>query len=525
MMKKMKINRNILLLSLFFVIATESLAAEKESLKELWVLPSPAKVCIVEQLQAGQVHKTKIGVRDLRSPDGRSFMWSTRIGRAVSSVMVKDEVYLLFDDGMMQRQSDSYQLASLPKGNRAISFVQDASSGNITVLARTVTVPSTSPASKESVAKPMVDELVLYELRNGVWEKLTALPAGVNKESEISVLRGKKTLEVISWMDSPSKEVYRWTYDGKQWSDRIRYVLPSSAMDVQMIWNGSGIGLVVLEGTTETANGDVLKIYQPVKEKVGYLGTLMVQGEPVKISGPYAVGARGDSTIVGVWASDSGSTVNLAEWSGGGEPVGKVETVHGGGLDKSEEKPSWWYTVLPGMLLVLAVFFRGFTLPGELTLPAEMEEAQYWRRGVAFLIDLIPFVILAGFIWPDYFREIGQRWHDGMSMEELVNSNSSMMLTLTYFTYGMFATYCILMESIYGYTLGKRILGLEVRQVKNTANKPTWQQSILRNVLKVLEVEYLLIVFVIFFTKYRQRIGDMLAGTVVLQVKDKRENR
>jgi uncharacterized RDD family membrane protein YckC len=243
----------------------------------------------------------------------------------------------------------------------------------------------------------------------------------------------------------------------------------------------------------------------------------------VKVSGPYGVATNPDGTIVGVWSSDTGGSVKMAEWSGGGEPVGRVETIHGGGNDGSEEKPSWWYTVLPGMLLVLAVFFRGFTVPGELGIPAEMEEAQYWRRGVAFLIDLLPFVILAGLIWPDYFREIGQRWHDGMSMEELVDSNSKMMLTVTYFTYGLFAAYCILMECVYGYTLGKRILGLEVRQVKNLTQKPTWQQSVLRNVLKVLEVEYILIVFVVFFTRYRQRIGDMLAGTVVLQTKDKRE--
>jgi hypothetical protein len=77
------------------------------------------------------------------------------------------------------------------------------------------------------------------------------------------------------------------------------------------------------------------------------------------------------------------------------------------------------------------------------------------------------------------------------------------------------AAYFLLMEWQFGYTLGKRIF--ELRVVGATGTKPTFGQSLIRNILRPFEISPIVGVVVAAATDKGQRIGDLLASTFVVR--------
>jgi len=79
--------------------------------------------------------------------------------------------------------------------------------------------------------------------------------------------------------------------------------------------------------------------------------------------------------------------------------------------------------------------------------------------------------------------------------------------------------YYIVMEAQFGATVGKRSIGLKV--VKLDAGAPVdWQAAIVRNVLRVVDglFFYLVGAIVVWTSDKKQRLGDRIAGTVVVRV-------
>jgi uncharacterized RDD family membrane protein YckC len=79
--------------------------------------------------------------------------------------------------------------------------------------------------------------------------------------------------------------------------------------------------------------------------------------------------------------------------------------------------------------------------------------------------------------------------------------------------------YCIIMEAVQGATVGKMVLGIRV--VKLDGSDISWGQAILRNLLRIVDqlpaaIPYLLGAVLILNSSRRQRLGDRLAGTVVV---------
>lgn len=76
--------------------------------------------------------------------------------------------------------------------------------------------------------------------------------------------------------------------------------------------------------------------------------------------------------------------------------------------------------------------------------------------------------------------------------------------------------YHIVLEAIFGATLGKGLLGLQVR---NGSNEHRWMTSTIRNISRLLDAIffYSLAFLVAVFTPRRQRLGDLFAGTTVIE--------
>lgn len=78
--------------------------------------------------------------------------------------------------------------------------------------------------------------------------------------------------------------------------------------------------------------------------------------------------------------------------------------------------------------------------------------------------------------------------------------------------------YYIFFEWKYGATIGKHLTGIQV--VKTTGARPDLSSIMIRNVLRLIDFLpflYLLGAILIRFSRRKQRFGDQLAGTVVIQ--------
>ncbi|WP_129112623.1 RDD family protein [Halegenticoccus tardaugens] len=87
---------------------------------------------------------------------------------------------------------------------------------------------------------------------------------------------------------------------------------------------------------------------------------------------------------------------------------------------------------------------------------------------------------------------------------------------------GVVLTYCayfVLLEGLYGQTIGKRLLGVVV--VKRDGSPCTMGASVVRNLLRIVDgiLNYVVGLVVMLITDERQRIGDLAADTVVVRTR------
>ncbi|MFB6301081.1 MAG: RDD family protein [Halobacteriales archaeon] len=81
---------------------------------------------------------------------------------------------------------------------------------------------------------------------------------------------------------------------------------------------------------------------------------------------------------------------------------------------------------------------------------------------------------------------------------------------------GLWAVYSAVLEWLFGQTVGKRLIGLVV--VTKDGERPSPIAILLRNALRAIDalVFYVIGFLVILFTDRKQRVGDLVAGTIVV---------
>jgi uncharacterized RDD family membrane protein YckC len=122
-------------------------------------------------------------------------------------------------------------------------------------------------------------------------------------------------------------------------------------------------------------------------------------------------------------------------------------------------------------------------------------------RVVAFLIDLVLVAVVTG-VLAGGFSLLGRA---GAALGGLV----ALVVGLGYFIY---------LEGTYGQTLGKRLMSVVV--VTDDGHDIGYVEATLRHLLRIVDnLPFLYIVgFVaIFLTERNQRVGDLVAGTVVVR--------
>ena len=169
--------------------------------------------------------------------------------------------------------------------------------------------------------------------------------------------------------------------------------------------------------------------------------------------------------------------------------------------------------ILLAALLVTAMWMRQ-RRPVIVRMPRGLRIAMLWQRVLAGLIDLIiPVVAVAaafGISDIDRFRTLFQAWFYSSSQPEQLFKYPALLWIL-----GGYVGLALVSELATGRTLGKALLGLRV--VGLDGQRATPGSILMRNVVRIPELLLPLLLLFILLSTLRQRIGDVLARTLVVE--------
>jgi uncharacterized RDD family membrane protein YckC len=149
-------------------------------------------------------------------------------------------------------------------------------------------------------------------------------------------------------------------------------------------------------------------------------------------------------------------------------------------------------------------------------------EVSIWKRGFAFLIDLIIIELIVNLAFNNYIQKIIGDDKGIIEMYQYINANyelfSGFLLTISIISAVIALIYFTLFEWKLQQTIGKMIF-----KIKVYPSKLKFWQALVRNISKVLFlIDYFSWVFLfdlIYLTFTRQRFFDKLAKTYLIKVK------
>lgn len=158
--------------------------------------------------------------------------------------------------------------------------------------------------------------------------------------------------------------------------------------------------------------------------------------------------------------------------------------------------------------ILLFTFWRRDPTANQLQLPGNLAPADLLRRALAAAIDLTPCLLLVSMWYEIPIGEVYARWPgrgSGATFE---------MLLPGLVVIGLLVLHTTVAEMVTGRSLGKLATGLRVTDLAGRDVR-AWQ-ALVRGPLKAFDlIAYFLIILPV-ISPYRQRLGDMVARTVVV---------
>ncbi len=244
-------------------------------------------------------------------------------------------------------------------------------------------------------------------------------------------------------------------------------------------------------------------------------GPLQLPAVPLAAS----MGAVGDRHIVALfWLDDQTPKFILCDVANGQADGADVLTaLTEEPLDTgAQEVMNYFLVVMAGMSFAVMIVSRPKIPAGPLALPMSCRPAPLFKRVLASMIDLLPISMIASLAVPlpqpaaDMFAD----WETFIEQYKILLSTRQAAYSVIV-TMCMFMVYGMIMELRYGATLGK--MALKLRVIGGDGKRPGLREVLLRNVVKMLELCMPWLLVVPLLTPSRQRLGDILARTAVIE--------
>lgn len=230
----------------------------------------------------------------------------------------------------------------------------------------------------------------------------------------------------------------------------------------------------------------------------------------------------GDSIAVAL--VDDEQRVRFGRWPMAGqeaiEPFAPVDILQAGeSASLSWRAQSMAAFIVLGVLLAAAFWRRSDSITQEAELPAEYTIASYWRRLFGFALDAMPVALISMKFWAEPLSLWLDEYHELQREGGPVPPLSNDLLYGWVVACAGYTLYCITCEALYAATPGKLVL--QCRVVDENGQRCRIGQVLIRNALRLVELFPLFQLWPTFilmlFTRKRQRLGDLLARTVVVE--------
>lgn len=225
--------------------------------------------------------------------------------------------------------------------------------------------------------------------------------------------------------------------------------------------------------------------------------------------------------VIAAWTAPDAS-IQVAAWNAGdGRPVapgGPQPVLTGQATLRRNWYLEWTAYGILGMVLVFVAVQRRRLAGQAISLPAQHRLAPHGRRLVAFVIDACIFSPVAGYAFSPLVPHVDLQADVASQMVFLSEEIGNQALARYVAILAGFITYTIIFEAWWAATPGKRLL--RCRVVAEQGGPCKLGQVVLRNVLRCVELfpglSLLPTLILIPLTRNRQRVGDLLARTVVV---------
>jgi uncharacterized RDD family membrane protein YckC len=323
---------------------------------------------------------------------------------------------------------------------------------------------------------------------------------------------------LVAWRERGSGVVKLALYDGRAFSPRGEFKIGATQYwDVALA--GPRVLLVTYDREDRTFRSVGLRVRCCPDCPAPRPAALLRFGDPILFIGKLVTGvaaaAAGDHLVVAVtrWTSAQAATVPVD--TPGGD-VGRLKPLHQEARWRTFAGMLFPFTML---FFSFSLVFLGFTLLRErnqfilekLT-PATTDgppPAAILQRAMAFILDLLVILPVFGFI--------AQAFDLAPDLDPGLGDPGFWILGGV--AAGLQAVYGLLMEATLGWTIGKRIIGLRVAELDGS--RVSFRGALLRNLVRPLDSGFLLGAFVgmsvIMATRRRQRLGDLVARTMVVE--------
>lgn len=378
----------------------------------------------------------------------------------------------------------------------------------------------------ETVTPSAGESLTLLRMRGGVWERLS-VPGAVPPTGR-HWLASRQGDPSLFWQ-APGAGVRVITRSGSTWTEPEGV---TDRHDVLAGWAGaSSSGPVFVAGVGEREDRVSLRVFVRssgawVQREAARDGTEVLRIDP-SVCGVGIVCGR-----LGVARPTSNGEVSF-----GLADLGTSPSVRFSILPLRSARPvevsRWQEGVLLGAVLgAMTVVF--WLRRDEVSRPAKLSPgfvpAAVWRRVAATMVDLAPASVL---VWPwVYLATRDEPWaQDPAALREFLDhpERQAALLPMVVVMLLLYGVWCLVWELLTATTPGKRLFGCRVMTTEG--GRPTSRQVILRNVTRVVMFGLgapgwiVTLMTIVLVTRNRQRIGDLLARTVVVEKGESRDDR
>lgn len=362
--------------------------------------------------------------------------------------------------------------------------------------------------------------LVVYD---GIrWAPGFEAPAALRKDARawMTVSGGQCHL---FWQDGPSSNTVRYAkWDREQWREA-----PSVSFSARVVEAAAGLlnkqlvfaalvddgsGSLICEPRVLMSDAQGWDERPPLKEADGSKVLTLPRGTVLSGFGDNLALLRPAEPHgeVGLWSPADGQVVL---------PFTRVPFRRDGGAPVADGARDMAH-LLVIMGIVLLIYWRrreDFSSP--VLLPPGLAAASFPRRGLAALIDMAPAALVVWLIWRAPLEDYFTAWQQRLEAQEPGSPDWSGLVWAWLCFALLYTAWCAGFELFMSASPGKRLLGCVV--ASESGRRPAVAQLLVRNALRVVELfpplgvwPFLLVVLM---TRNRQRVGDLLARTIVVE--------